>query len=268
MDLLDALILGLVEGLTEYLPVSSTGHLIVTQRLLGIPASEEANGFAIAIQAGAILAVLQLYRQRAVSMARGIAGRDEDGRRIFLALCLAFLPAAVFGLLFDDWIEQKLFGLVPVIAAWAVGALVMLALDRRSRTGTLQLTDIDARMALVIGLAQCVAMWPGVSRSLATILGGVLVGLSLPAAVEFSFLLGVITLGAATAYKALDAGPAMLAAYGVGPLAVGLLAAWISAMVAVRGMVAWLQRRGLVIFAGWRLLAAVLVGAGVALGWL
>lgn len=267
MDLLDALILGLVEGLTEYLPVSSTGHLIVTQRILGIPASEEANGFAIAVQFGAILAVLGLYRQRAASMVRGALGQDPDGRRILLAVILAFLPAAVTGLLFDDAIEARLFGLVPVIAAWIVGAFVMLLLDRRARTGTIELTAIDARMALLIGLAQCLALWPGVSRSLATILGGVLVGLSLPAAVEFSFLLGVVTLGAASAYKAVDAGPAMLAAYGVGPLAVGVVAAWASAVLAVRGMVAWLQRRGLALFAAWRLLAAVGVGGAMAAGW-
>lgn len=256
-----ALILGLVEGLTEYLPVSSTGHLIVAQRLLGIEASEEANAFAIAVQAGAILAVLGLYRQRVASVWQGLRGRDPQGLSLGLSLLLAFLPAAVLGTLFDDAIEARLFGLEPVIAAWSVGALVMFALQARIRRGQLGLDALSARMALIIGLAQCVAMWPGVSRSLATILGGVLVGLSLPAAVEFSFLLGVITLGAATAYKAVGSGAAMWTAYGPVPLLIGFLSAWLSATVAVKGMVAWLQRRGLGIFALWRLLAAILVGA-------
>lgn len=267
MDLVDAIILGLVEGLTEYLPVSSTGHLIVVQRLLGIEASEEANGFAIAVQSGAILAVLSLYRARALSMARGVLGRDADGARLARQVIVAFVPAAVVGLLFDDWIEAQLFGVVPVIVGWAVGAVVMLAVDARTRQGTRALGDLDLRGALLIGLFQTLALWPGTSRSLATILGGVAVGLTLPAAVEFSFLLGVVTLGAATAYKGLDAGGAMWAAYGPVPLLAGFLAAWGSAVLAVKGMVAWLQRRGLVVFAVWRLLAAAALGGAIALGW-
>jgi undecaprenyl-diphosphatase len=261
-----AFILGLVEGLTEYLPVSSTGHLIVTQRLLGIEASEEANAFVIAIQAGAIVAVLGLYRQRVASVLRGFAGQDPVGKNMGIALIMAFLPAAVLGVLFDDAIEARLFGLEPVLVAWVVGALVMLAFHRKVHGGTLALEAMTPRMALIIGFAQCVAMWPGVSRSLATILGAVFIGMSLPAAVEFSFLLGVITLGAATAYKAVGSGEAMWVAYGPVPLLVGFVAAWASAVVAVKGMVAWLQRRGLTIFAIWRLLAAAGVGAWMLTG--
>ena len=117
MDTWDALILGIVEGLTEYLPVSSTGHLIGAQRLLGIPASTEANGFAIAVQAGAILAVLALYPHRARSVARGVIGRDPAGARLARAVLVAFLPAAIVGFLLDDWIEARLFGVGPVVAA-------------------------------------------------------------------------------------------------------------------------------------------------------
>src|SRR5262245_21806827 len=113
MELWQALILGLVEGLTEYLPVSSTGHLVVTQRLLGIGASEAANAYAVAIQAGAIVAVLGLYRQRVVQMCRGLVGKDGDGTRLLVALVIGFLPAAVFGLAFDDAIERLLFGPWP-----------------------------------------------------------------------------------------------------------------------------------------------------------
>lgn len=268
MTLLQALVLGLVEGLTEYLPVSSTGHLIVAQRLLGIPEGEAANAYAIAIQAGAIVAVLGLYRQRVGAMANGALGRDAGGRSLLLALVVAFVPAAFAGLFLDDWIESKLFGMWPVVAAWTVGGIVLLVLSRRPLgVGGQDLLTLQPKAALIIGLCQCLALWPGVSRSLATILGGILVGLSMPAAVEFSFLLGLVTLGAATAYKGLDSGPVMLAAYGWGPILVGFVAAWVSAVLAIRGMVAWLQRRGLGIFGVWRILAAGIVAAGLLRGW-
>src|SRR5690606_29297381 len=129
MDLLQALILGLVEGITEYLPVNSTGHLLIAQRLLGIPEGAAANGYAIAIQAGAILAVLGLYRFRVAGMVQGVFGRDAAGLRLALCIIVAFLPAAVLGTLFDDRIEQYLFGVKPVIAAWVVGGVVILALS-------------------------------------------------------------------------------------------------------------------------------------------
>ena len=262
MNWWEALILGLVEGLTEYLPVSSTGHLLVTQRLLGIGAGEAANAYAIVIQAGAIVAVFGLYRERIAQIARGAAGRDGPGRRIGLALLVAFVPAAVFGLLADEAIERHLFGAWPVVAAWAVGGLLILAVAPRITPGRGRgLEAIAIRAALIIGFAQCAALWPGVSRSLATILGGLAAGLSLAAAVEFSFLLGLVTLGAATAYKAMDSGAAMLEAYGVIELAIGFFAAWISAVLAVKWMVAWLNRRGLAVFGWWRLAAAAIVAA-------
>jgi undecaprenyl-diphosphatase len=261
MELWQALILGLVEGLTEYLPVSSTGHLVVTQRLLGIGASEAANAYAIAIQAGAILAVLGLYRQRVGQMCLGLAGRHRDGARLLVALLVGFVPAAVMGLLFDEKIERYLFGPWPVVAAWAAGGVLLLLLGRRleaARAG-LSIEAVTPRMALLIGVAQCAALWPGVSRSLATILGGLAVGLSVIAAVEFSFLLGLLTLGAATAYKALGSGRAMIEAYGILPVAVGFIAAWVAAMLSVRWMVGWLGRRSFGIFAIWRLCAAAIV---------
>lgn len=262
MDFWQALILGLVEGLTEYLPVSSTGHLLVAQRLLGIEASEAANAYAIAIQAGAIAAVLVLYRRRVAQMALGLTGRDKDGRRIAVGLMVAFLPAAVIGLLAADTIESYLFGPWPVAVAWAAGGLLLLVIGHRIRGAKgLSLEALTVRAALLIGVAQCAALWPGVSRSLATILGGLAAGLSLVAAVEFSFLLGLITLGAATAYKVLDSGTAMLEAYGATEIVVGFLAAWVSAVIAVKWMVAWLSERGLAVFGWWRLAAATIVVA-------
>ncbi|MEO7774553.1 MAG: undecaprenyl-diphosphate phosphatase, partial [Steroidobacteraceae bacterium] len=217
MDLLQAIILGIIEGVTEFLPVSSTGHLLIAQRLMGIPESEVANAYAIAIQAGAIVAVLGLYRQRVGQMLQGVVGRSADGLRLTMLLLLAFLPAALFGVLFDDAIEKRLFGVQPVIAAWIVGGIIILALApwiARRREGR-SLEQLLWQGALLIGFAQCLALWPGTSRSLVAILGGLLAGLSLSAAVEFAFLLGLITLGAATAYKSVQLGELMVETYGI-----------------------------------------------------
>ena len=258
MDLIQALILGLVEGITEYLPVSSTGHLLIAQRLMGIGESHAANSYAIAIQAGAILAVLGIYRQRVGAMLQGVLGRNASGLNLALCIVAAFLPAAILGLLFDDRIEQYLFGVKPVIAAWVVGGVVILLLSRwvQARRAGLDLTQLTWRAAILIGLAQSLALWPGTSRSLVTILGGLAVGLSLGAAVEFAFLLGVLTLTAATAYTALKGGAGMIEAYGWTALLTGFFAAWISAALAVKWMVAWLNRHGLTLFAWWRFAAA------------
>jgi len=260
-----ALVLGAVEGLTEYLPVSSTGHLILAQRTLAIPESAASNAYAICIQAGAIVAVLGLYRERVGQMVRGLLGGDPEGLRLALAIVAAFLPAAVLGLLFDERIEEHLFGLEPIVAAWLVGGLAILGVRRWRRGGDPEegrsLAELGLRAALLIGLCQCVAMWPGTSRSLVTILGGLLVGLSLSAAVEFSFLLGVVTLLAATGYKALDDGPVMVEAYGWTAILLGGVSAWLFAVVSVRWMVAWLKSHGLSIFGWYRVALALGVGA-------
>jgi undecaprenyl-diphosphatase len=267
MELWQALLLGLVEGLTEYLPVSSTGHLLITQRLLGIAENEASNAYAIAVQAGAILAVLGLYRARCTQMVMGVVGRDADGARLALRLVAAFLPAAALGVTFDHAIERHLFGPWPIVAAWAAGGALILAIDRRlDRKGRFEIETMTLRAAALIGLAQCAALWPGTSRSLATILGALGAGLSLAAAVEFSFLLGLLTLGAATSYKVLGHGHAMLDAYGVLPVVVGFAAAWIAAVLSVRFMVRWLSRRGLGVFGIWRLVAAASVAALLLMG--
>ncbi len=272
MDNFQALILGLVEGLTEYLPVSSTGHLLLAQRLMGIDSSTASDAFAICIQAGAILAVLGIYRQRVAQMVMGAVGRNEVGQRLLINLLSAFVPAAVLGLLLEKPIKKYLFGgdewgLWPVVAAWFAGGMAILVVSvARRRRGTSPTTGFDleqltVRMALIVGFAQCIAMWPGVSRSLITIVGGVLVGLSLPAAVELSFLLGVITLTAATAYDALKHGPEMLATYGATPLLIGFGAAWLSAVLAVKWMVGYLKSHGMEIFGWYRVALAFVVAA-------
>lgn len=267
MNILEAAILGLVEGLTEFLPVSSTAHLLVVQRLMGQGGDEAGNAFAIVIQAGAILAVLGLYRERVRRGLAGVLGRDPEGRAFARDLLVAFAPAVVIGGLFNNAIERVLFGLWPIAVAWILGGAVILGTQRwLNRREGLDLPELGWRRALVIGLVQCLAMWPGTSRSFATILGGRLVGLTLAAAVEFSFLLGVMTLGAATALKLVKNGGVLLEAYGPLNLAVGLLVAWLSAVVSVKWMVRWLETRSLAIFGWWRILAGLGVVALLVLG--
>jgi undecaprenyl-diphosphatase len=268
-----AAVLGVVEGVTEFLPISSTGHLLVTQRILGIGDTDEtkdaADAYAIAIQAGAILAVVLLYFGRLKSMALGVFGRDPDGRRVFLALVLAFLPAAVIALALEAPIKDNLLGVGPVIIAWLVGGVVILVVAPRweRHTGGLALEQITARHALIIGFVQVIAIWPGTSRSLVTILAALAVGMSLAAAVEFSFLLGLVTLGAATSYEVVTNGSLMIDAYGwLDPL-IGLLLAFVSAALAIRWMVGYLQKHSLAIFGWYRIavagLAVVLLWTGV-----
>jgi undecaprenyl-diphosphatase len=270
MNWWEALILGLVEGVTEYLPVSSTGHLLVVQAMLGIgqgdgAAAEAAKAYAICIQAGAIVAVLGLYYRRVVQMTRGLLGQDSDGQRLVINIAAGFVPAAVIGLLLNDLIKSYLFGPWPVVVAWFVGgALILMVAWHRKIKGEGprfggDIMSLTWKMALIIGFAQCLAMWPGTSRSLVTIVGGVLVGLSLPAAVEFSFLLGVVTLGAATCYDGLKHGQLMLEHYSFGVMVIGFVAAWLSAVLAVKWMVAYLNKHGMQIFGYYRIAIALIV---------
>ncbi len=290
MEPWQAFILGLIEGITEYLPVSSTGHLLVAQHLMGIgadtaAAKTAADTFAICIQGGAILAVLGLYYPRVLQMIRGVLGRDPEGLNLAIAVIVGFLPAAVIGLLLNDWIEAKLFGMWPVIFAWVVGGVLILVAAawrkrRPAQGGGLKLLELSWKMALIIGLLQCVAMWPGTSRSLMTIVGGLLVGLSVRAAVEYSFLLGVLTLTAATAKKALWKVPGLDASvdvwfggaklmwhtYGALPIIVGVVAAMISAAIAVKWLVSYLQSHGLSLFGWYRIALGLGIGGLVAAG--
>jgi len=274
-----AIVLGIVEGLTEYLPVSSTGHLLLAERVMGIgekqatSASEQArdkeaaDAYAICIQAGAIIAVLGLYFRRVLQMVQGLLGRDPNGLRLFINVTVGFLPAAVIGLLFNKTIKEYLFGPWPVVIAWLVGGLAILTVSYyRQRDKHLPqaggvLDSLGWRMALVIGFAQCIAMWPGVSRSLVTIVGGMLVGLSLPAAVEYSFLLGVVTLGAATAYDGLKHGQVMVQTFDPQSLVIGVFFAFAAAVISVKWMVAYLNRHGLAIFGYYRVVLALATAA-------
>lgn len=274
LSALDAVVLGTVEGLTEYLPISSTGHLTVANRVLDVgqtDATEDAaDSYIVAIQAGAIVAVLVLYRQRITRVLNGLAGRDPAGRQLGFALLVSFAPAVVLALALEDVIKGSLFGPWPVVAAWIVGGVGILAWvrHRAGHPGTgFELEAITMRMAVLIGLAQCVALWPGVSRSLVTIIAALAVGMSLAAAVEYAFLLGLITLGAATAYEALTNGTEIIDTFGWTSVLLGVATAFVSAVIAVRWMVAYLQRRSLAVFGWYRIAAgtvtAILLAAGI-----
>jgi undecaprenyl-diphosphatase len=260
-----AIVLGLVEGITEWLPISSTGHLFVAERLLHVgtksSTKDAADAYAITIQAGAILAVLFLYTHRLRTMIDGALGRDDAGRQVLIAVAIAFVPSALVGVVFEKPIKDKLFGSWPILAAWLVGGLLLLVLAPRLRElGRLggRLESITPRQALIIGLAQVLALWPGTSRSLVTIAAALFVGLGIAAAVEFSFLLGFVTLAAATAYEALKHGSLMVHAYGIADPLIGLAVAFVSAAIAIKWMVAYLQRHDLSIF-GWYRIAIALV---------
>jgi undecaprenyl-diphosphatase len=268
MNLIHAVILGLVEGITEYLPISSTGHLILARNALGLDKSAT-DGFLIVIQGGAILAVLALYRQRVVQMFAGVLGRNAAGLRLAVNLWVAFLPAAILGPLLHVRIEQHLFHNNAVVGALAVGGIVMIGLGPWHRRfydeDHHRSTDIEHltwRRALFIGIVQCLAMWPGTSRSMVTIVGGMMAGMRPRQAAEFSFLLGLPTLGGAMVYSLVrsfsgDEGN-LITDLGWMPLAVGFVAAMISAGIAVKWLVGFLNRHGLAVFGWYRLVLAVL----------
>ncbi len=259
--LLVALILGIVEGLTEFLPISSTGHLIVAGSLLGYT-GEQAKVYEIVIQAGAILAVCWEYRARLVAALVGLPTRPE-ARRFVLNLVLAFLPAAILGLLFSKLIKRHLFAPVPVALAFVVGALIILWTERRQRVApsTIRIDSVDAMRwpdALKIGVAQAFALIPGTSRSGATIIGGMLFGLSRPAATEFSFFLAIPTLFAACIYEFVR-NRALLSTADLQAFGVGFVAAFVSAFLCVRWLIRYVSRHDFVPFAWYRIAFGVLI---------
>jgi undecaprenyl-diphosphatase len=262
----DAIVLGIVEGVTEYLPISSTGHLLITARILDLPHSgdvgDAVKSYEIAIQFGAILAVLVLYRVRVRTMVDGIIGRDADGRRLVSVVAIAFVPAALVGVIAEKVIKDALFGAWPVIVAWTVGGVAILVLSRAgvlAPTGGRALDELTVRDGVVIGAAQILALWPGTSRSLVTILAALLIGMSMVAAVEFSFLLGLVTLSAATVYELASNGKLMLETFGLGIPLLGLAVAFVAAVVSVRWMVSYLSRHDFSIFGWYRIGVAALV---------
>jgi undecaprenyl-diphosphatase len=262
VSLLIAAILGLVEGLTEFLPVSSTGHLILVGHWLG-SVGEGAKSFEIVIQLGAILAVVVHYRTLFAMRLRGLVARDAASLQLFGALCVAFAPAAVVGLLLGKTIKRHLFGPLPVAAALLVGGVVMIAVERWRKAkrvqGDVGTEHVTIKRALLIGLGQCFALWPGMSRSMSTIVAAQLTGLSTATAAEFSFLLSVPTLGAATLYEIFKARHDLAQGMGVGQLLVGMVVSFVVAWAVIAAFLRYLGRRGLEPFGYYRIALAVVV---------
>ena len=257
---LHAIFLGVIEGATEFLPVSSTGHLILAARALSLD-GEAVKTFAVVIQAGAMGAVLGLYRARVASMWQGLRGRDAAGRRLLLNLCVSFVPAAVVGVLLHHSIKALLFRPWPVVGALALGGLVMVLMDPwlRGRANARTLDALTTHDAFVIGLAQCASLWPGTSRAMVTLLAGMALGLPAAPAAEYSFLLALPTLGAATLFDAATGGGELLAQASALTILLGFAVAAAVAVLVVRGFLQYLTRRGLAPFGWYRLgLAAVL----------
>jgi undecaprenyl-diphosphatase len=254
---LKALILGVVEGLTEFLPISSTGHLILAGDLLSFNTAA-GKVFEIVIQTGAMVAILWEYRARFLALATGFP-RDPQARRFAVNLAVAFLPAALLGLAFGSAITERLFKPVPVALAFMIGGVVILwAERRRHRT---RVDDVDSMTpvdALKVGLAQCLALIPGTSRSGATIIGGLLFGLSRRAATEFSFFLAVPTLFAAAGYDTFKS-RALLSSGDLWWFAVGWMAAFAAAIVSVRWLLRYITTHDFSGFAWYRLAFGALV---------
>ena len=250
-----ALVLGIVEGLTEFLPISSTGHLIVAGSLLGYT-GERAKVFEVVIQAGAILAVCWEYRARLLRVVAGLA-HERRAQRFVLNLFIAFLPAALLGLLFNRAIKSVLFAPVPVALAFVIGAFVILWVERRQRVraGRPRIDDVDDLRwtdAVKIGLAQAFALVPGTSRSGATIIGGMLFGLSRRAATEFSFFLAIPTLLAACVYEFVR-NRALFSSQDLAGFGVGFAAAFVSAFLCVRWLLRYVSHHDFVPFAWYRI---------------
>ncbi|MSQ89622.1 MAG: undecaprenyl-diphosphate phosphatase [Betaproteobacteria bacterium] len=246
--LLQALILGIVEGVTEFLPISSTGHLIVAGSLLGFN-DARAGVFFVAIQSGAMLAVVWEYRARFFRV----------NTKLWLNLAVAFLPAAVLGLAFGSLIKQLLFKPIPVALAFIVGGLIILWVDRGARISRVENTQTMTWLdALKVGCAQCFALIPGTSRSGATIIGGMCFGLSRPAATEFSFFLAVPTLCAAGAWD-LWKNRALFAAADLGMFAVGIAASFACAFVVIRWLIRYVATHDFRPFAWYRIAFGMVV---------
>ena len=272
LALWQAIILGIVEGLTEFLPISSTGHLLATKEILDLgqtQTTEKAiDSYIISIQIGAIFAVAVLYRNRLKQMFQGLRGKNSDGRRILNALIVAFIPTALIGYIAADFVKDELYGLTPVAAAWIVGGASILFVQRKRlfQEEGIVLENLSLNQALIIGFVQSLALWPGVSRSLVTIVAGVLIGMSLKAAVEFSFLLGFVTLTAATIYEIGNDGQEIINNFGYLSPTIGLVVAFSSAILSVRWMVGWLEKRSFAVFGYYRILAGLVAFLLISIG--
>lgn len=263
--LLKALILGIIEGLTEFLPISSTGHLIIAGDLLNFN-DARASVFKIAIQFGAILAVCNIYRERIYKVVTGL-GRDPEANRLTINIICAFLPAMVLGVLFHGTIKALLFNAVVVASALIIGGFIIILAERHEKEARVHsMEEMSWKDALKVGFAQAVAMIPGTSRSGATIIGGMLFGLSRQTATQFSFFLAIPTMFAATVYD-LYKNRELLVMDDLALFGVGFFAAFIAALLTVKALLSFVTRHSFVPFAYYRIVFGVLVLASWYFGW-
>lgn len=256
--LLKAAILGIVEGMTEFLPISSTGHLIVVGSLLEFN-DERGKLFEIVIQSAAIMAVMWEYRSKITDVAAGLQRGEEAARRFLINVAIAFLPLAIIGLLFGKHIKAALFNPITVAVTSIIGALFILWAEKRKHTITVEtVDDLSWRDALKVGFAQALALIPGTSRSGATIIGGLFFGLSRKAATEFTFFLAMPTLIAATIYEMYKE-RALLSADDLGMWAVGFIASFISAFLCVRWLLRYISSHDFTVFAWYRIAFGLMV---------
>jgi undecaprenyl-diphosphatase len=273
MRISDAVILGIVEGLTEFLPVSSTGHLILAGDLLKIPESVETKAFDVISQSGAMLAVIWHYQSELLHLVRGFFSGDKRAQAKVWAIVVAFIPAAVIGLAFNKVIKAHLFGVGPVVAAMVAGGVIMIVVERVLRARARNHgPEADAeKLALAgekhiglgqagaVGFFQCLAMWPGTSRSMVTILGGRLVGLSAVEAAHFSFLLAIPTLLGATAVDLLKNRENFMGADTASylTLGIGTAVSFVVALIVIRGFLGFLRKHSLEVFGWYRIVAGL-----------
>ena len=276
MDIFETIVIAIVEGLTEFLPVSSTGHMIIAQNLLGVESTEFVKAFTFIIQFGAILSVVVLYWKRFFQLNHTPAPEGSTGVQKFLhkfdfywKLFVAFIPAAVLGLLFSDMIDEMLEKVSVVAVMLVVGGVFMLFCDKIFNKGSAD-TPFTERRAFMVGLFQCISMIPGVSRSMATIVGGMSQGLTRKAAAEFSFFLAVPTMFGATLYKMyklLKTGGTDLIMDNMTALVVGNVVSFIVAMLAIKGFIKYVQKYGFKAFGWYRIIVGGIILAMLALGY-
>lgn len=264
MDLLAAALLGIVQGLTEFLPISSTAHLLITERLVHF----EDSVFTVTIQFGSVLAVMWLYREKLLAVLRGLPS-DPEARRFAAMLALAFVPAVIAGLFLDDFVKQVLHKSMSVIAwAFIAGGIVILIVERFRPSPIVFSADrTPMGRALAVGCCQALALVPGVSRSGATIIGGLLFGLERKAAAEFSFFLAMPTMGAAFAHDMWEVRHS-LSADRAAEIGVGFVLAFVAAALVVKPFLEYVGRSGFAPFAWYRIAAGIALLGAIAAGWI